>query len=173
MLEDLTRRALTEDTVANATEVQSPPIRTHRAGFRNRLLIIQPTYRVSPDGPLYKTKRRSLVGLTLPYLAALTPADWDVTLLDEQVQDIDFDAAVDLVAISTWTINSLRAYEISARFRDRGVPVLMGGPHTYFHSDEASAHCDAVERAEAVDCYIQRRGGMALLLPLMLAGYAG
>lgn len=155
MLEDLTRRALTEDTAANATQVQSPLIRTHHAGFRNRLLIIQPTYRVSPDGPLYKTKRRSLVGLTLPYLAALTPADWDVTLLDEQVQDIDFDAAVDLVAISTWTINSLRAYEISARFRERGVPVIMGGPHTYFHSDEAGAHCDAVGIGEAEHIWVR------------------
>jgi len=84
------------------------------------------------------------VGLTLPYLAALTPPGWDVTLIDEQRGDIDFEAPVDAVAITTWTINSLRAYEIADQFRNRGVPVIMGGPHAYFHADEAAAHSDAV-----------------------------
>ncbi len=116
----------------------------------HKLKIIQPTF--YSDGSktrLYKTKRRSLVGLTLPYLAALTPSDWDVELIEEQIDDIDFDAPVDVVAISTWTINSDRAYEISRRFRERGVPVVMGGPHTFFDSDEAIEHCDAVAIGEA------------------------
>lgn len=84
------------------------------------------------------------MGLTLPYLAALTPREWDVELIDQQVMDIDFEARVDLVAITTWTVNSLAAYEIADRFRARGVPVIMGGPHTYFFSEEAAEHCDAV-----------------------------
>ena len=46
--------------------------------------------------------------------------------------DIDFDAPVDLAAITTWTINSLRAYEIADNFRRRGVPVIMGGPQFTF-----------------------------------------
>jgi radical SAM superfamily enzyme YgiQ (UPF0313 family) len=93
---------------------------------------------------LHKVKRRTLVGLTLPYLAALTPREWEVTLIDEQLMDVDFKAPVDLVAITAWTINSFRAYEIADRYRERGVPVIMGGPHTYFYSDEAAEHCDAV-----------------------------
>ena len=40
-----------------------------------KLMIIQPTYYTSgtngSDQSLYKTRRRTLVGLTLPYLAAL------------------------------------------------------------------------------------------------------
>ena len=51
---------------------------------------------------------------------------------------------VDLVAITTWTINSFRAYEIADHFRERGIPVIMGGPHTYFYAEEAAEHCDAV-----------------------------
>ncbi len=115
-----------------------------------KLKIIQPTF--YSDGSktrLYKSKRRSLVGLTLPYLAALTPRGWDVELIEEQIDDIDFDAPVDVVAISTWSINSDRAYEISRRFRERRVPVVMGGPHTFFDSDEAIEHCNAVAIGEA------------------------
>jgi len=111
----------------------------------SRLFIIQPShYRSRSNLTLHKVRRRSLVGLTLPYLAALTPREWKITLIDEKLIDIDFKAPVDLVAITTWTINSFRAYEIADQYRRRGVPVIMGGPHTYFYSEEAAAHCDAV-----------------------------
>ena len=124
-----------------------------------KLMIIQPTYyqQASENGSgnsLYKTRTRTLVGLTLPYLAALTPKEWDVQLVDEQVMDIDFDAKVDVVAITTWTINSFRAYGIARRFRDRGIPVIMGGPHTFFHGDEAIEHCDAVGIGEGEDIWV-------------------
>lgn len=110
-----------------------------------KLQIIQPTHYRSPsDRTLHKTRKRSVVNLTLPYLAALVPAGWDVSLVDEQLDEIDFDAPVDAVAITTWTMNSLRAYEVADRFRSRGTAVLMGGPHTSFHSEEAAGHADAV-----------------------------
>jgi len=110
-----------------------------------KLFIIQPShYRSKSNLTLHKARKRTLVGLTLPYLAALTPREWEVTLIDEQLMDIDFKAPVDVVAITAWTINSFRAYEIADRFRERGVPVIMGGPHAYFYSDEAAEHCDAV-----------------------------
>ncbi|MDA8308821.1 MAG: B12-binding domain-containing radical SAM protein, partial [Deltaproteobacteria bacterium] len=79
-----------------------------------KLFIIQPShYQGRSIRKLYKSKKRSLVGLTLPYLAALTPADWEVKLIDQQLTDIDYEARVDLVAITTWTINSYAAYEIA------------------------------------------------------------
>ena len=110
-----------------------------------KLLIIQPShYRTRSNLAIHKSRKRTLVPLTLPYLAALTPPEWDVRLLDEQLMDVDFEAPVDLVAITTWTINSFRAYEIADRFRKKGVPVMMGGPHTCFYSEEAAEHCDAV-----------------------------
>jgi len=123
-----------------------------------RLLIIQPTHYRSPSNrSLHKTKKRSVVNLTLPYLAALAPREWDISLVDEQLTDVDFDAPADVVAISTWTMNSLRAYEIADRFRERGVTVMMGGPHTFFHEEEAVEHCDAVCAGEG-----------EILWPLML-----
>ena len=49
----------------------------------HQLLIIQPSYyRSKADRAVFKARHRSVVPLTLPYLAALTPADWNVTLLD-------------------------------------------------------------------------------------------
>jgi len=110
-----------------------------------KLFIIQPShYRSINDLTIHKTKKRSVVNLTLPHLAAMTPNHWDVTLIDEQLMEIDYDAPVDLVAITTWTINSLWAYRVADRFRNKGVPVIMGGPHTFFYADEAAEHCDAV-----------------------------
>lgn len=114
-----------------------------------KLFIIQPShYRSRLNSTLHKVRKRTLVSLTLPYLAALTPREWDVTLIDEQLMNIDFTAPTDLVAITAWTINSFRAYEIADQFRRRRVPVLIGGPHTYFHPDEAAEHCDAVGLGE-------------------------
>lgn len=91
-----------------------------------------------------RIRKRSVVSLTLPYLAALTPPEWDVILADEAVSGIDFSSAVDVVAITTWTINSLRAYEVGDIFMRNGIPVLMGGPHTYFYPEESIEHSNAV-----------------------------
>jgi radical SAM superfamily enzyme YgiQ (UPF0313 family) len=110
-----------------------------------RILIIQPAhYRSRSNLTLYKSRKRTLVSLTLPYLAALTPPGWEIWLIDEQLTDVDFRAPADLVAITTWTLNSFRAYEIADRFRERKVPVVIGGPHTSFFAEEAVGHCDAI-----------------------------
>lgn len=119
-----------------------------------RLLVIQATgYRARGHRVPYKIRKRKLVGAVLPYLAALAPPEWDVTLLDDAVDDVDFDAPVDAVAISIRTITSLRGYEIAGRFRERKIPVLMGGPHVTFHADEVARHADAVCVGEAEDVF--------------------
>jgi radical SAM superfamily enzyme YgiQ (UPF0313 family) len=121
-----------------------------------RLTVIQPShYRSKADRSVYKCKRRSVVPLTLPYLAALTPPEWEISLVDEQLDDIDFGARVDMVALSAWTLHSWRAYDIAAEFRRRGVTVVMGGPHAFFHPEEAEQHCDAVVVGEAEPVWAQ------------------
>lgn len=111
----------------------------------NRLLIIQPSfYRSRSDRTIAKARRRDLVPLVLPYLAALTPPDWEVELVDEMVQPVNLDAAVDLVAITTCTLSSLRAYDLARDLRRRGKPVILGGPHVFFYPEEAALHADAI-----------------------------
>jgi radical SAM superfamily enzyme YgiQ (UPF0313 family) len=115
-----------------------------------QLLIIQPSYyRAKADRTVFKARRRSVVPLTLAYLAALTPPDWQVTLLDEQLDEVPWDRRFDLVAISCSTLTSFRAYDLADEFRRRGVRVMLGGPHTFFHTDEAAQHADAVGVGEA------------------------
>jgi radical SAM superfamily enzyme YgiQ (UPF0313 family) len=114
------------------------------------LTIVQPSHYYSKtDRRVFKTRRRAVVPLTLPYLAALTPPDWHVKLVDEQIEDIDYGRQTDLVAITSWTLHSPRAYDIAAEFRRRGVKVIMGGPHVFFFSQEAKEHCDAIGIGEA------------------------
>ncbi len=148
--------------------------------MRDKLLIIQPSYyRSKADRTIHRVRRRPVVPLSPCYLAALTPGDWEITLIDEQLQPIDFDCRPDLVAITTWTLNSLRAYDIADEFRRRGVPVLLGGPHTCFHAAEAGEHSSAVGLGEAESFWPQmladaRRGCLQATYqadkPVSLAG---
>jgi radical SAM superfamily enzyme YgiQ (UPF0313 family) len=67
--------------------------------------------------------------LTLTTLAALTPPDIEVKITDENVEPIDFEEDVDLVGVTGMLMHAPRAYKIAERFRGRGIPVVMGGPH--------------------------------------------
>jgi radical SAM superfamily enzyme YgiQ (UPF0313 family) len=119
-----------------------------------RLMIIQAaSYRGYGDRRPLKIRKRRLVGAVMPYLAALAPPEWDVTLVDDAVEEVDFDARVDVVAITARMVTSLRAYELADNFRERGVTVLMGGPHATFYSDEMAQHADGVCIGEAEEIF--------------------
>ena len=87
--------------------------------------------------------------LSLPTIAAHTPPDVEVKIVDEVVEDIDFNIDVDLVGISVMTYLAPRAYEIAAKFRARGVKVVIGGIHPSMCPDEAKEHADSVVVGEA------------------------
>ena len=87
--------------------------------------------------------------LTLTTLAALTPPDIEVKITDENVDPIDFEEDVDLVGVTGMVMHAPRAYEIAQRFRQRGIPVVMGGPHASSLPSEAKEHVDAVVIGEA------------------------
>ena len=80
----------------------------------------------------------------MPYLAALVPPGWEVAHIDEEVSPVDFDLQVDLVGITFHTPSALHAYGVADRFRSRGVPVVLGGPHATLLPEEAAGHADAV-----------------------------
>jgi len=119
-----------------------------------RLLITQATgYRYRGLRTPYKLRKRKLVGAVIPYLAALAPKDWKITLVDDATEQLDLNADVDVVAITIRTVTSLRGYEIADSFRKRGIPVLMGGPHATFHAEEVAQHADAVCIGEAEEIF--------------------
>jgi radical SAM superfamily enzyme YgiQ (UPF0313 family) len=112
-----------------------------------RVLLIQPSrYR---EGRLDKRRRRWLLGMTLPYLAALVPSDIDVQIKDDMLEDITFREKADLVALTCMSHQANRAYEIAAGFRRQGIPVVMGGFHATLAPDECQKHVDAVVFGEA------------------------
>jgi radical SAM superfamily enzyme YgiQ (UPF0313 family) len=87
--------------------------------------------------------------LSLAILASLTPADVQLELMDERLEPIRFDAPTDLVAMTVETFTARNAYQIAARFRRRGIPVVMGGYHPTLLPEEALQHADAVVVGDA------------------------
>jgi len=87
--------------------------------------------------------------LSLTTVAALTPPEHEVTLCDENVQSLDFDADVDVVGVSFMTALACRAWEIAAEFRRRGKTVVAGGFHPTLCPDETARHFDAVVVGDA------------------------
>jgi radical SAM superfamily enzyme YgiQ (UPF0313 family) len=111
-----------------------------------KLLLVSPGW---PRGRLWGELAFKFPSLSLAAIAAVTPPHWDVALCDENIEPLDFTAAVDLVAITAMTPQAPRAYEIAALFRARGVTVVMGGFHASNLPDEALGHVDAVLVGEA------------------------
>jgi radical SAM superfamily enzyme YgiQ (UPF0313 family) len=117
-------------------------------GKKPRILLVQPTT-VHLDGTPHKTRWRLIMGLMIPLMAGLTPDEYDVTLCDERLEDINFDGGWDLVGMTTTIGASLRAYQLGDEFRKRGIPVVFGGFHATLQTEEALHHCDAVVQGEA------------------------
>jgi len=82
--------------------------------------------------------------LALPTLAALTPPGHDIVLMDENVEEVDFDQPCDLVGISLMHVQASRAFEISRAFRDRGRTVVMGGAFPTLSPDACKPHADVI-----------------------------
>jgi radical SAM superfamily enzyme YgiQ (UPF0313 family) len=86
--------------------------------------------------------------LGLPTIAAHTPPDCKVKMVDERIRPVDFDDDADLIGISVMTPLATRAYEIADEFKRRGKTVVMGGMHVSALPEEALEHCDAVAIGE-------------------------
>jgi radical SAM superfamily enzyme YgiQ (UPF0313 family) len=81
--------------------------------------------------------------LSLAYVAAVTPQDWDVKIWDENFTPFKFEEA-DLVGITAFTSNINRAYEIAGMYREKNIKVIFGGIHASMLPDEALQYGDAV-----------------------------
>lgn len=86
--------------------------------------------------------------ISLGIVAALTPPSWEVVLIDENWQPFTYQEA-DLVGITAFTASINRAYEIAARYRSGGVPVVLGGIHASMRPQEAGQFVDTVVTGEA------------------------
>ena len=120
---------------------------------------------VNPRNPLvnltnkanYWNRYRVWKPLGLLVLAGLSPPDWEITVVDENVARPDYSKLPrpHLVGLTAFTSQAPRAYELAADFRDRGIPVVMGGIHASARPAEAAGRVDAVVTGEAENVWSQ------------------
>jgi radical SAM superfamily enzyme YgiQ (UPF0313 family) len=101
----------------------------------------------------YINSWKSMEPLTFATLKALTPADIETELFDDRWEAIDYDTDTDLVAIHVGTFWARRSYMIADRFRERGIPVVMGGYHVMALPEEVKAHCDILFKGNAEEIW--------------------
>src|SRR4030043_175005 len=113
-----------------------------------KLLLVSPSH-----GCRKKLKAIKIPQLSLHILASLTPNDVEITVVDEEIREIDFSLDFDLVGISCMTATANRSYQLSDRYRQRGSKVVLGGIHPTILPQEAIQHADAVVIGEAEGCW--------------------
>ena len=92
--------------------------------------------------------------LGLGIIAALTPSDWGIEIVDENFAPFEYQGA-DLVGLTAFTANATRAYEISSHYRKKGTPSILGGIHASMCQEEALQYADAVVVGEAESVWPQ------------------
>jgi radical SAM superfamily enzyme YgiQ (UPF0313 family) len=141
---------------------------------------------INPSNPLVNMARTSRSHLSRRYrvwkplglmvLAGLTPEEWDIHIVDENLGVPDYQGLPrpDLVGLTAFTSQATRAYGLAAQFRGAGVPVVMGGVHASMCPKEAGAYVDAVVTGEAEGIWatVLADAGRGHLEPLYEGGRA-
>ncbi len=98
------------------------------------IVLINPKFEISFWGlehalPLIG-KRANMPVAALPLIAAVTPDKHRITIIDENVEPIDFDLceSADIVGVTGMIVQKKRIREILGELRRRGVFTVVGGP---------------------------------------------
>lgn len=118
-----------------------------------RVLLVHPRYPASfwtLSGARPITGKPGLMmNLALPTVAALTPADVEVQIVDEGVEPLDLDTPCDVVGITGYVTQRSRMIELATAFRQRGRLVAIGGPYASLSPGVLRPHADVLFRGEA------------------------
>ncbi len=117
-------------------------------------------YLINPSNPLVSmvkakenrwNRYRVWKPLSLMVLAGLTPPEWEILIVDENLDAPDYPAMPrpDVVGITAFTSQANRAYKVATHFQRLGVPVIMGGIHATMCVDEVNTRVDSVVTGEA------------------------
>ncbi len=93
--------------------------------------------------------------LGLATLAALCPPDWDVRIVDENVESIPLEPEADIVGVCGMGVQFARQRELLEYYRARGCFVVAGGSYASLCPDRFEAIADSVICGEAE--YIWKR----------------
>ena len=91
----------------------------------------------------------------LPLLAALTPPGHSVSIIDENVEAIDWDrcARADIVGLTGMNVQRERMHEILAELKRRGAFVVIGGPWVSVYEQDFGGRPDAIFVGEAEETW--------------------
>src|SRR4051794_27331349 len=115
-----------QDSIHHSKRRSEPHGAAERSPFCVEIVVVYlPRYRHGHEADFVPP-------ITGIHLAALTPPDYQVRVIHQQVQPIDFDTGADLIALSFFTGFASEAYRLAHEFRKRGKPVIADGPHVTF-----------------------------------------
>jgi len=117
-----------------------------------KLLLVNPVNPSRVGLTVNRSSRFQPLGLGI--IAALTPNNWKVEIVDENFAPFEFQEA-DLVGLTAFTASVNRAYEISSLYKKKGTPTVLGGIHASMCPDEASRFADAIVVGEAESVWPQ------------------
>ncbi len=111
-----------------------------------KILLIHPQNYLQRHSTGIYSRSLRYAPLTMPTLKALVPEELNaqVRIVDEMVEDLDYNIPADLVGITAITGTARRAYEIADRFRKKGATVVLGGVHPTLMGEESEKHADAI-----------------------------
>ncbi len=87
--------------------------------------------------------------LGLATLAALCPADWEVTIVDENVEPLPLNPAADLIGIGGMGVQAPRQKQLLRYYREAGYRVVAGGSYASLCPEEYFGVADHVIAGEA------------------------
>jgi radical SAM superfamily enzyme YgiQ (UPF0313 family) len=126
-----------------------------------KIVLINPRFEVSYWGLEHALpilgKRANLPVAALPLLAALTPAGHTVTLVDENVEAIDYEqvARADIVGVTGMSVQRFRMREILSELKVRGLFTVVGGPWVSVQEDYFGDLVDVLFIGEAEETWPQ------------------
>ncbi|SRX92462.1 Fe-S oxidoreductase [Singulisphaera acidiphila DSM] [Mycobacterium shimoidei] len=119
------------------------------------IVFVNPRFEVSYWGLEHALpvlgKKCNLPTACLPLLAALTPPEHSVTIVDENVEPLDYDrlARADIVGLTGMIVQRHRMREILRELKARGVFTVVGGPWVSVREDYFEGLPDVIFVGEA------------------------
>jgi radical SAM superfamily enzyme YgiQ (UPF0313 family) len=106
--------------------------------------------------PLFR-KQALLPPLNLATVAALTPPEHTVTIIDENVEDIDYErcARADIVGVTGMAVQRERMRAIISELKRRGIFTVLGGPWVTVSPEDLGGLVDVMFIGEAEETWSQ------------------
>ncbi|MGQ9664164.1 MAG: B12-binding domain-containing radical SAM protein [bacterium] len=123
--------------------------------MKRRLILINPINQLFNKNRVGLTANRAtkFQPLGLGMIAALTPENWEIKLIDENFSPFQYEDA-DLVGITAFTATAPRAYEIAKIYHNKKIKVVIGGFHITMCPDEALNFTDSIVIGEAENVWM-------------------